>query len=129
MFGKNFIPLLDFMPYDQYLKVYDSVNVAIFNIERQCAVGNIILAIWDGVKVFLPKSSLNYRHFINLGIRVYSIEDELNLNNIKENASREEVKENRKLLLENYSFDSVRTKLTNSLKLIEKNICKRPSPK
>lgn len=118
IFGNQFIPLLDFMPFDEYQKVYNSVNVAIYNIERQCAVGNILLAVWDGVRVFLPRTSMNYKHFMNLGIRVYSIEDELNLNNIMEKVSTEEIRNNRKILLENYSFDIVRLKLENALKSI-----------
>lgn len=118
LFGNQFIPLINFLPFNEYSKIYNNINVAIYDIKRQCAVGNILMALWDGVKVFLPEHSMNYKHFKNLGIIVYSIEQELNLNNISNQESIENIKHNRDILLKFYSYNEVRQKLINSLQLI-----------
>lgn len=116
LFGSQFKPILKFLPYQEYVKIYSSVKIAIYDIQRQCAVGNILIGIWDGVKVFLPKDSMNYKHFKNLGLRVYSIEDELNIDNILKPISIEDIKINRNILLKHYSYEICRNRLIDSLK-------------
>lgn len=118
LFGKQFKPILDFLPIEEYMELYDSINIAIFYIQRQCAVGNILIALWNGVKVFLSESSINYIHFKNMGIKVYSIERDLNIENIYKRMSIEDIKSNRILLLQQYSYEVIRERIKKNLKKI-----------
>lgn len=122
LFGSQFIPLLEFLPLDDYVKIYNSVNVAIYDIQRQCAVGNIYLAIWNGVKVFLPHDSVNYQYLKGIGLKVYSIEDEFNEYNIRNSASFEEIRSNRKILISHISYNVIKDKLGDSLKLVKDHL-------
>ncbi len=114
-FGCSFLPIKEFMPYEDYVNTMKSVKVAIFNIQRQCAVGNCLIAIWNGTKVFFPKKSINYEYFNSIGVKVYSIEDELNQEIIDKPISDDEILSNRKALINNWSYDLVRNKLSDSL--------------
>lgn len=53
LFGDNFIPLLNFIPFNEYLEYLSRIDVAIFNHERQQAMGNIITLLGLGKKVYL----------------------------------------------------------------------------
>ena len=53
LLGENFSPLLDFMPLDEYNRLQSDVSVALFGNWRQEAIGNIIVALYLGAKVFL----------------------------------------------------------------------------
>lgn len=52
-FGSNFYPLVDFMPLEEYNKLQTTINVAIYGNWRQEAIGNIIIALYLGAKVFV----------------------------------------------------------------------------
>nr|WP_106783734.1 TDP-N-acetylfucosamine:lipid II N-acetylfucosaminyltransferase [Lysinibacillus timonensis] len=68
MFGDNFIPLTDFLPEQSYIEVLNEVDVAIMNHYRQQALGNIIVLLSLGKKIYLNDKSpvfqmLNERDF------------------------------------------------------------------
>lgn len=86
----SFMPLLDFMPIDKYLKLLSSVGVAIFFQERQQAAGNISELLKTGVKVFLSETSINYKHYKSLGYHVYSLQTDFNQNAIETPLTKEE---------------------------------------
>lgn len=51
--GDKFQPLLDFMPLHDYNALLVSVNVAIYGNWRQEAIGNILIVLYLGAKVFI----------------------------------------------------------------------------
>ena len=53
MFGENFVPLVDFMPIEQYLSIVRSCEFVMMNHLRQQAVGNVCMAMLQGSKVYL----------------------------------------------------------------------------
>lgn len=114
-FGDRFEPLTDFMPYNDYNNLMKSVKVAIFDIERQCAVGNCLIAIWNGAKVFFPKNSLNFRYFSEIGVKVFTIEDGLTSTELQTELDSKTIMENRQQLIKYWSYDNVRTQLIKSL--------------
>lgn len=122
LFGDKFVPLLDFMPSDEYVKLTQSISIAIHNIEQQAAVGNILLNLWNGAKVFLPEDSMGYRHFKELGYRIFSIEKELSQANIDTSLVDTDVINNRTLILRDYSFDAIKEKVRNSFMQIGKDL-------
>lgn len=72
MFGNNFEPLLEFIPLEKYLEVLSKVDVAIFNHNRQQAVGNITTLIGLGKKVFLRDDITTWDFCKEHGLTVYS---------------------------------------------------------
>lgn len=56
-FGSNFIPLEEYLPLEEYNKLMFSFGVAIYGNWRQEAIGNILVSLYLGAKVFLPKEN------------------------------------------------------------------------
>jgi len=78
LLSSNFEPLLDFMPYEQYQKIFDSCSSAIYANIRQQAMGNIHLAFRKGLKVFFSEKASFIEHFQNRGYKFFLIEKDLN---------------------------------------------------
>ena len=56
-FGDCFVPLVEFMPIDEYIKTISSCSIVVMNHLRQQAMGNIVIMLYLGAKVFLdPKN-------------------------------------------------------------------------
>ena len=118
IFKENFVPILDFMPREKYLELLSSVGYIVLNVKRQCGVGNIMIGIWHGAKVFMPKNSMNYKHFIKMGVKVFTIEEDLNEKELNSGLTEDEIYNNRKIINDYYRFDRVRERLLESLNSI-----------
>lgn len=114
LFGNNFQPLTTFLPKLKYQAIIKTISIAIFNLEQQSAVGNIIYNLWNGAKVFVPESSLNYKHFSNLGFHIFSIEKDLNQKEIDTPLSEKNIIMNRKLVIQHYSYEAIKNRTKNS---------------
>lgn len=112
------VPLIDFVPYDEYNNLISSASIAIFNIKQQASVGNILLALWAGQKVYFPKESMNFRHFTDIGMRVYGIEDELTEENIAIPLNKEDIQNNRRAIIAHYSIPEVHKRILTSFNMI-----------
>lgn len=77
MFGKQFHPLVDFMPLGEYNKLIKSCSVAIMPHYRPQAFGNILTALWLGTRVYMSEKNLLYNYFKRIGAIVFSIEKNL----------------------------------------------------
>lgn len=108
--------LLDFMPYDEYEKLLKSCRIAVFGHVRQQAIGNIVIAMLQGSKVFLYSDSVAYKYFKKEGYIIYTIENDLTLKNIEELMTDEERENNRRKVEKQFSFTHVKTKLNSFLK-------------
>ncbi len=75
MFGDKFFPLMDFMPLEQYNKILDEVDIAIFAHDRQQAMGNTINLLGRGKTVYMRADTSSYALLTNLGIKVFSLDD------------------------------------------------------
>jgi hypothetical protein len=73
IFGNKFEPLTDFMPFDQYLDLLSEIDIAIFNHNRQQAMGNIITLLGLGKKVYIKREITPWKTFENIGVKVYDI--------------------------------------------------------
>lgn len=79
-FQQSAIPIMDNMPYEEYLALLADIEFAIFYHPRQQAMGNTINLLGLGKKVFLRKGTSQWQLFETLGIKVYDAEGiELNL--------------------------------------------------
>jgi len=122
LFGNRFFPLTEFIPLDNYNKILNSCGIAIFAIERQMAVGNIIACLSAGSKVFLFKNSILYKHFKDLGIKVFSIEDDLSKDDAFERLSDDVIVNNRRVLCKFYNKDVMLKKLDKIYSTISTDI-------
>lgn len=89
LFGEKFVPLLDFMPFEEYIKLLGQIDLAIFAHKRQQAMGNIISLLGLGKKVYMRSDITPWAMFNSLGIKVYDLEnfkiDSMNVHQINEN--------------------------------------------
>jgi hypothetical protein len=72
LFREGFLPLTDFMSFDEYNRYMATIDVAIFNHRRQQAMGNIIGLLSMGKTVYLRPTETPYQFFKELGITVFS---------------------------------------------------------
>lgn len=73
-FGDKFVPMTDFMPFEQYLEFMKSLDIAIFNHQRQQAMGNTITLLGMGKTVFMRSDVSHWRFLKGLGIKLNDVE-------------------------------------------------------
>lgn len=99
LWGNRFMPLEEFMPYYDYLKLLFSCRYRIFGHERQQSIGNIRQSFRSRSKVFLSETSIVYKQFTSQGFHISTIQHDLTQEGLT-NYSDEETYINRKLALE-----------------------------
>lgn len=72
---KNMTILNDFLSYNDFQKIYENVGAIVINGFRQMAMGNILTALCNGVKVYLNEKNVMFNWFKNEGFLVFNIED------------------------------------------------------
>lgn len=102
LLGDNFFPLQDFMPLDEYNKLQAGISIALFGNWRQEAIGNIIVALYLGAKVFLSAVNPVYEWAQSHGLTVFELEklSQLDLDTPLDDNLR---KENREILSSLYT--------------------------
>ncbi len=91
IFGEKFIPLKEFLPYDEYLKLLTEIDIAIFNHNRQQAMGNIIVLLGLGKKVYIRDDVTSWNYFKDLQIAVFNINEKINLKPLDISISKENI--------------------------------------
>ncbi len=84
-------------PADYYQKL-KQVGYCILNIKVQQGIGNITALLWYGVKLFLSKESGMYIDFKQSGFMIYSIEDDLNEEELNLKLTEDQIQTNRRIL-------------------------------
>lgn len=75
IFGDKFCPLTEFMPRKEYFNLLAQVKVAIFNNDRQQAMGNISAFLRLGCKVYLRNGTAMWKYYNRRGYFVCDISD------------------------------------------------------
>lgn len=91
----------------EYYNKLTKVGFAIFNVKVQQGLGNIMALIWMGAKVFLNEETGTYRDFTSWGIKVFSIQRELNQAQLSERLTEEEIKNNKDVIFARFNEDKV----------------------
>ncbi len=99
-FGEKFEPMLDFLKLDEYQKRIQRCGFMIINSYRMQSNGNIFAMIWMGAKVFLNKRNVTYLFLKSLGLKVFSVDEDLveSNDNIFSPLSEAEIRTNREIL-------------------------------
>lgn len=115
MLGSAFVPLLDYLPINDYNKKMLSCSVMIQNQCSPRALGNIITGLWLGMRLYLSKKNITYDFLKSLGVYVYTMEDNLNRNNpnVFTALSEYEVSHNRKMLEMYYGDEITKLRVNN----------------
>lgn len=66
--GEQFVPLLDFMPYEAYLQLLAGIDIAIFNHQRQQGMGNIIALLGMGKTVYIRSDTSSWHALTGMGL-------------------------------------------------------------
>ncbi|MBM6752283.1 TDP-N-acetylfucosamine:lipid II N-acetylfucosaminyltransferase [Mediterraneibacter glycyrrhizinilyticus] len=66
--------LLEFMKAEDYLEYLKKVDIAIFDFKHQAAMATIMILLYMGKKIYLPKDSIVYKGFLKEGIEVFDYE-------------------------------------------------------
>ncbi|MFC0876842.1 TDP-N-acetylfucosamine:lipid II N-acetylfucosaminyltransferase [Saccharicrinis sp. FJH2] len=104
---QNFHPVLNLMPIDEYNNIVCSCNVVIMNHIRPQAFGNILTSLWLGARVYLNKENTIYSFFKDLGILIFSIDEDLDhsKSTTLSALNEHEVEHNKKILIEVFSYE------------------------
>ena len=80
MFKDKFKPLLEFMPQEEYFSHLNSIDVAIFNNNRQQATENIETLLYLGAKVYInSNTTMAQYYFEELEMKMYEVKDIYNM--------------------------------------------------
>lgn len=103
-FGDAFVPLINFMPIDEYTETISSCSTVIMNHTRQQALGNVIVMMYLGAAVFLKEKNPVYSFFKEKGGVVFSVEAlEKDNTLINVRLSEKDIEQNRNILRQHWS--------------------------
>lgn len=121
LFGDGFTPLTSFMPREEYNALICSCPAFICPAYKPEGMGNIITALWLGARVYLYKHNLKYKYLTRIGVRVFSIEDDLCRRNGDAllPLSEEDLMHNRAILQQIYGFNQMDERIQVIIKTLE----------
>ncbi|OXY81881.1 TDP-N-acetylfucosamine:lipid II N-acetylfucosaminyltransferase [Oceanimonas doudoroffii] len=127
-FGEKFNPLKDFMSIQNYVATIRKCGYVIMNHKRQQAVGNIVIMLYLGARVFLREENPTYPFLKEMGIAVSSVQElEKDISLLQKPLSSEEKENNKELVSKYWSREQgiFRTKnlVEQALRLADKNGC------
>lgn len=118
LFGPEFTPLINFIPKNEYIRILTTCNIAILNHDRQQGLGNVILLLWLGCKLFLSEISVVFLHLKSLGFHIFSFQSELDKLSIACPLTIDHIIHNRHLLLKEYGKENVNKKINSLLSIV-----------
>lgn len=74
-FSDNFLPLMDFMPIQDYVASIKKCGYVIMNHIRQQAVGNIVIMLYLGARVFVRQENPVYDFFKKSGVVISTVQE------------------------------------------------------
>lgn len=74
-FSNKFIPIVDFMPKEKYFDLFRSIDVAIYNNNRQQGMGNIEEMLRQGKKVYMRTTTPMWDWYGGRGQKIYDVKE------------------------------------------------------
>jgi len=106
LFNERFIPLIDFMPLDEYNNILAQSAICIYGNWRQEAMGNIVISLYLGAKVFLSNKSPLLKRFYRMGIKIFCLED-ITQSEIDTPLSSFDINRNREILFSSLNRNTI----------------------
>jgi len=114
IFNNNFIPIKKFISLSEYSNILHNCGNVIMNHNRQQGMGNIIISLWFGAKLYLNKTNPIYSFFKEKGIKFFDIKEINKFYN--KNIYNELVSHNRPILQFLYNEEKVYFETENLIK-------------
>lgn len=108
LFGDKFIDITELISYSEYIHFLKDIDIAVFNHQRQQAMGNTINILAMKKKVYLRVGTTQKEFFDNLDVKIFSI----NYLDVFENLPMEK---NSEILIEYFSLQNLKNKLARIL--------------
>ena len=105
-FQDKFNPLLGFIPLDEYNTYLLNSPICIYGHWRQESVGNLIVSLYLGAKVFISKKSPLLPKYRKLGIHIFCLED-MTQSDIDQPLTKEQRDNNREILFRLYNHKNI----------------------
>lgn len=103
-FGANFKPLTDFMPIEDYVALLKKCGFVIMNHRRQQAVGNIVIMLYLGARIFVREENVVCQFLRELGVVFSTVQElEADPNLLRKPLSPLEREYNRKIVSDYWS--------------------------
>jgi hypothetical protein len=118
-FGDKFVPIEEFLPFDKFREITMSCGNVIMPQERQQAMGNIYLSLWNGCKVFFSETSVTYKFLKSMGFKIYTIQHDLTDSVINTNISKNDILNNRKLEVKYLSSEVCMKRIHDIYRMLE----------
>lgn len=83
LFGEHFHAILDYMPEPVYINLLNSMDIGIFNNNRQQAMGNIGILLQLGKTVYLRPDTSMYSNYLKQGVFIRDIQEIEKCNKIR----------------------------------------------
>jgi hypothetical protein len=121
LFNKNFIAQKEYVNIDKYNEILNSCSIAIFNHIRQQALGNIIICLWLGIRVYLNEKGALFKELKTMRLPVFSIQSDLVVGNKEalESMKEKDIHASRKILFAEYGSHNTRLLTLNILKELD----------
>ncbi len=116
--GKAAMPLLEFMPREEYNKILQSCSVMIMPQYIPQAQGNILTGLWLGMRVYMSEKSIAFKFFNRLGCKVFSWESDFKRYGLSP-LPEDDVMKNRAILKEWYGKEHVMESAKNVVNILE----------
>lgn len=115
LFGNRFVPLRSYLPLQEYYEHIATCGTVVMNHVRQQGGTTIAAALYKGAKVFLRKESPVLDFYRNMGITLFTIQDDLlRKRNIFDPLSSDDMTRHRSILSGYWSYEAA---VASALKL------------
>lgn len=112
-------PILNFMEKEEYMSFLTHCKALVLGCVRQQALGNVLMMLSQGSKVFLYEDSIDYKYLKSAGLVVFTIENDLTKENMNTPLTGQEIVINRKKIDELWSRENVLMRLNRFLMEME----------
>jgi len=122
-FGDNFEALMNFMPVENYVATIKKCGYVIMNHVRQQAVGNIVIMLYLGARIFVRQENPVYAFFKAMGVSLSTVQElVIDPTLLQTPPSNEERERNRNFVSGYWSRDRAHERTKD---LVEKAFCWR----
>ena len=101
--GNQFYPVIEFLPLETYYHLVSNCYLVFFNTIRQQAMGNIVVCLYSGAKVFLRRKNPIYQFLKRQNAVIFSIEDEMKIPLLQHPLSENERSRNKAVIRSLYN--------------------------
>jgi dTDP-N-acetylfucosamine:lipid II N-acetylfucosaminyltransferase len=108
LFGEKFFPLTEFMEIEEYRKFLKTIDIAVFNHDRQEAMGVTLTLLSMGKVVYMRSGTNSFKALRELGIKIFDNK----LITKKELFSPRDISGNPQLVYKNFNLETLKESLT-----------------